>query len=245
MNEKKTKTCVVLKTARNARLMLVRIFFMQRTRSDRMQLETVIFVIGFFAKLFYLLPKGIADNDRMWLFRCQRRDPSEFTMGLFRCNVYTFVVGSFLLLGIGVHMSQALVVPKAPSQRLASCRGSFGGGVKPFRGPRSSVVKCASALISSEELIPGIAAIDSMNAELKERLEVLRDQPYFRLYSVDMLASCEYLPQELFECYSETCEIYPIDDEEVRRQVQRYLSVERWNQSSILTDSNPVNTREL
>ncbi len=27
-----------------------------------------------------------------------------------------------------------------------------------------------------------------------------------------MLASCEYIPQELFECYSETCEIYPVDE---------------------------------
>eukprot|EP00986_Skeletonema_menzelii_P004433 scaffold1493_cov147-Skeletonema_menzelii.AAC.6 len=30
-----------------------------------------------------------------------------------------------------------------------------------------------------------------------------------------MLASCEYLPQELFECYTESCEIYPVDDDEV------------------------------
>ena len=27
-----------------------------------------------------------------------------------------------------------------------------------------------------------------------------------------MLASCEYIPQELFECYSQTCEIYPVDE---------------------------------
>ena len=43
----------------------------------------------------------------------------------------------------------------------------------------------------------------------------MREEPFFRLFSVDMLASCEYLPQELFECYSETCEIYPIDDDDV------------------------------
>ena len=30
-----------------------------------------------------------------------------------------------------------------------------------------------------------------------------------------MLASCEYLPQELGECVSESCEVYPIDEEEV------------------------------
>jgi len=37
---------------------------------------------------------------------------------------------------------------------------------------------------------------------------------------VDMLASCEYMPQELFECYSETCEIYPVDEEEVPEDIK-------------------------
>lgn len=68
---------------------------------------------------------------------------------------------------------------------------------------------------STEELTPGIIAIGSMNGELEPLLDNLREQPYLRLYSVDMLGSCEYMPQELFECYSETCEIYPIDEEEV------------------------------
>jgi len=35
-----------------------------------------------------------------------------------------------------------------------------------------------------------------------------------------MLGSCEYMPQELFECYSETCEIYPIDEEEVPEDIK-------------------------
>jgi hypothetical protein len=52
-----------------------------------------------------------------------------------------------------------------------------------------------------------------MNADLLAKLVPVRDLSYFRLFSVDMLASCEYLPQELFECYSQTCEIYPVDDE--------------------------------
>lgn len=30
-----------------------------------------------------------------------------------------------------------------------------------------------------------------------------------------MLGSCEYMPQELFECYSQSCEIYPVDEDEV------------------------------
>jgi hypothetical protein len=69
---------------------------------------------------------------------------------------------------------------------------------------------------SNEDLLPGIAAINDANDEILEQLDSLRQTPHFRLYSVDILASCEYMPQELFECYSETCEVYPIDEEEVR-----------------------------
>lgn len=68
---------------------------------------------------------------------------------------------------------------------------------------------------ATNDLAPGIEAINSMNEGLEELLGTLRDKPYFRLYSVDMLGSCEYMPQELFECYSETCEIYPVDQDEV------------------------------
>lgn len=78
--------------------------------------------------------------------------------------------------------------------------------------------KSSSATIesSNEDLLPGIAEIDKANNELYERLQALRNQPYFRYYSVDILASCEYIPQELFECYTESCEIYPEDESEVR-----------------------------
>ena len=62
---------------------------------------------------------------------------------------------------------------------------------------------------------PGIQAIQQYNADLLDRLETLRESNYFRLYSVDILGSCEYMPQELFECYTESCEIYPVDEEEV------------------------------
>ena len=47
---------------------------------------------------------------------------------------------------------------------------------------------------STEELTPGIIAIGSMNGELEPLLDNLREQPYLRLYSVDMLGSCEYMP---------------------------------------------------
>eukprot|EP00978_Attheya_sp_CCMP212_P006614 scaffold15327_cov58-Attheya_sp.AAC.4 len=78
-----------------------------------------------------------------------------------------------------------------------------------------SASAAASALSTNTELLPGMDAIMAQNEELWEMLDDLRDKPYFRLYSVDMLASCEYMPQELFECYSETCEIYPVDEEEI------------------------------
>jgi len=87
-----------------------------------------------------------------------------------------------------------------------------------YIGGRGESQTCISSTISSnEELKPGIAAIDAANPSLFRRLSQLRDNPYFRLYSVDILASCEYMPQELFECYSETCEIYPVDEVEVRQ----------------------------
>jgi len=78
-----------------------------------------------------------------------------------------------------------------------------------------SQLSMSSVVSSNQDLLPGISAISESNEELLEKLESLRDQPYFRLYSVDILASCEYLPQELFECYSSSCEIYPVDEEEV------------------------------
>jgi hypothetical protein len=82
--------------------------------------------------------------------------------------------------------------------------------------PLSSSATPAVSLSSNEDLLPGISAIRSANSDLHRMLEVVREQPYFRLYSVDILASCEYLPQELFECYTESCEIYPAEEGEVR-----------------------------
>lgn len=66
----------------------------------------------------------------------------------------------------------------------------------------------------------GITAIDSALPTLSPLFDRLRELPYFRLYSVDMLASCEYLPQELFECYTESCEVYPVDDEDVPSDIR-------------------------
>lgn len=72
-----------------------------------------------------------------------------------------------------------------------------------------------SVVSNNEELLPGIAAINKSNDDLHSKLTKLCDHPFFRLFSVDILASCEYMPQELFECYTETCEIYPEDEDVV------------------------------
>lgn len=72
----------------------------------------------------------------------------------------------------------------------------------------------------------GSDAIEASNEQLKGMLDELRDNDFFRLYSCDMLGSCEYIPQELFECYSESCEIYPVDDEEVPDPIKSVDSAE-------------------
>jgi Endoplasmic Reticulum Oxidoreductin 1 (ERO1) len=90
----------------------------------------------------------------------------------------------------------------------------------PPHGSRTTVFFSASSSSTrynyQEDLLPGITAIDTANPELFQQLNVLRDKPYFRFYSIDILASCEYMPQELYECYTQTCEIYPEDGEQVR-----------------------------
>ena len=83
------------------------------------------------------------------------------------------------------------------------------------RHGRSRATNLPATISSNEDLLPGIQAIDAANDQIFEQVDSLRQTPYFRLYSVDILASCEYMPQELFECYSETCEIYPVEDEDV------------------------------
>jgi hypothetical protein len=73
---------------------------------------------------------------------------------------------------------------------------------------------------SNEDLLPGIEAINANNLDLFKSLEALRKQDEFRYYSVDILASCEYMPQELFECYTQSCEIYPVDEDEVPETIR-------------------------
>ena len=63
--------------------------------------------------------------------------------------------------------------------------------------------------------VDGLLDIDEYNEELLETLDELRQQPFFRFYSVDLLKGCNYMPQEIDECATQSCEIYPLDDEEV------------------------------
>ncbi|EED92607.1 predicted protein [Thalassiosira pseudonana CCMP1335] len=83
-----------------------------------------------------------------------------------------------------------------------------------------SSLRATSAALHDTTLAQGIEAIDAALPTLAPLFSELRDLPYFSLYSCDMLASCEYLPQELFECYTESCEIYPVDDEEVPESIK-------------------------
>merc|ERR1712238_225787 len=86
---------------------------------------------------------------------------------------------------------------------------------------KTSLKSSASSSISpNEDLLPGISMIDDANAAIAETMENLQGSPYFRLFCVDILASCEYMPQELFECYSETCEVYPVDDDLVPENIR-------------------------
>ncbi len=65
----------------------------------------------------------------------------------------------------------------------------------------------------------GLAAIDSYNEELLEIVEELRQQPFFKLYSVDLLKGCNYFPQAPDECASGSCELYPVENDEVPPQI--------------------------
>ena len=107
------------------------------------------------------------------------------------------------------------VVPQSPynNQHLISIKRTTTTAHIPTKTTKLQMATAAT--LHDESLAACITAIDSAMPTLSPLLSELRSLPYFRLYSCDMLASCEYLPQELFECYTESCEIYPVDDDEV------------------------------
>jgi hypothetical protein len=126
-------------------------------------------------------------------------------------RVFLGLVGSLIFLWKESH---AFVIPSVSPVIQSHCWGTAMHSRFHSKLAASSS-SSASAISSNEDLLPGIAAIDKMNADLLAKLGPLRELPYFRLYSVDMLGSCEYMPQDLFECYSQTCEVYPVEDESV------------------------------
>jgi hypothetical protein len=122
---------------------------------------------------------------------------------------------------IGLTMGVAVAFPLQKTFPVLKSQSSV---IQPFR-PRASVL--SSSVSFNEELRQGIMSIDGANELMMSQLNTIRQTQNFRLFSVDILASCEYMPQELFECYSETCEIYPVDDEQVNASVIVILKVLR------------------
>lgn len=57
----------------------------------------------------------------------------------------------------------------------------------------------------------GLQAIDLYNEELLEIVDEIRAAPFFKLYSVNMMNGCNYFPQGIDECESQSCELYPVD----------------------------------
>ena len=71
-----------------------------------------------------------------------------------------------------------------------------------------------SRFFLSENLAPAHAALHepaAIASFLPSLKELLSTTPSLSLYSIDLLAGCEYLPQEMEECSSATCELYPLD----------------------------------
>mmetsp|Transcript_20010 Transcript_20010/g.43522 ORF Transcript_20010/g.43522 Transcript_20010/m.43522 type:complete len:402 (+) Transcript_20010:274-1479(+) len=128
---------------------------------------------------------------------------------------------SFLLSAAGmIKICSAFSVPEHTSRSISSRPSVVWETIHRHRHHRQPTELWSSALSSNEDLLPGISVIDDANDVIFQQMEVLQDSLYFRLFCVDILASCEYLPQELFECYSETCEVYPVDDEEVPENIR-------------------------
>ena len=122
-----------------------------------------------------------------------------------------------------ITLSLASSVPPSCNAFLFNPTGSMGRPPSFVGFSATNKLHMSSVVVpqpTTVDLIPGIAAVDALNPQLEPLLSDLREEPFFRLYSVDMLGSCEYMPQELFECYSASCEIYAVDEEVVPQDVR-------------------------
>jgi len=113
-----------------------------------------------------------------------------------------------LLLIVSIDVASSFSLTSTPLR----LRLNFSNQIHNTKRQPLKLYSTATTNSDSNELKQGISIIDKHNPALHAALSELRELPYFRYYSVDMLASCEYIPQELFECYSQTCEIYPVDE---------------------------------
>ena len=68
-------------------------------------------------------------------------------------------------------------------------------------------------------LLEAVSAIDKETPQMLELADTVRSTPFFRLYSVDMLASCAYFVQDIEACGLESCECFPVDERSVPTDV--------------------------
>jgi hypothetical protein len=87
---------------------------------------------------------------------------------------------------------------------VSPVQGWISGKIRPSR-----VSLMQRAPFSSQSLISdscwrseGLAAIDEYSSDLLEIVDELRQQPFFRYYSVNLLNGCNYFPQQEDECDS-------------------------------------------
>ncbi|KAG8470208.1 hypothetical protein KFE25_008629 [Diacronema lutheri] len=88
--------------------------------------------------------------------------------------------------------------------------------------------------------------VDAINRQVDGAIEMLNEitsEPFFSLYSVDMLASCAYLLQDVDECNLQSCECLPCDDEDVpphllaRDHAEFEFALDGWARWDMPTDT--------
>jgi len=104
--------------------------------------------------------------------------------------------------GPAVHVAVALTLSLNPVQGWISSSPRVRLG-------RAALLRAEAPPFSSQSLISdscwrseGLAAIDEYSEDLLEIVDELRQQPYFRYYSVNLLNGCNYFPQQEDECDS-------------------------------------------
>ena len=104
--------------------------------------------------------------------------------------------------GLVVHVAAAFTLSLSPVHGWISSSSRV-------RQSRAALLRAEAPPFSSQSLISdscwrseGLAAIDEYSEDLLEIVDELRQQPYFRFYSVNLLNGCNYFPQQEDECDS-------------------------------------------